>query len=46
MEDDYTFEQTLAAALIENEQPIPLHIIAALIEQGVIIDEFIDTHLN
>ncbi len=47
MEDDYyTFEQNIAATLIEMGEALPITLIAKLIEQGVIIDEFITSHLN
>jgi hypothetical protein len=41
---DYTAEQFFAAALIMADEPLPLTLIAKLLEQGVILNEFIDAH--
>lgn len=44
--EEYTTAQNLAAVLIQEGEPLPLTLLSQLIEEGVIIDEFIATHLN
>lgn len=46
MEQQQSIEQQFAAALIELGEPIPLDLAVSLMEQGVILDEFIKAHLN
>jgi len=41
-----TIEQAFAAALIQTGEPLPLDLAAKLMEQGVILDEFIAANLN
>lgn len=40
-----TVEQAFAAALISNGEPMPLDLAATLMEQGVIIEEFIALYI-
>ena len=41
-----TIEQVVAASLIQLGEPLPLDLAAKLMEQGVILDEFIAANLN
>lgn len=41
-----TTEQAFAAALIQTGEPLPLDLAAKLMEQGIILDEFIESHIN
>jgi hypothetical protein len=43
---DQTFEQSLASALIQAGEPLPVDLCAKLVEQGVILDEFIESNLK
>jgi len=44
--EDLTLEQAFAAALIQTGEPLPLDLAAKLMEQGIILDEFIESHIN
>jgi len=41
-----TLEQAFAAALIQTGEALPLDLVSKLMEQGVILDEFIAANLN
>ena len=41
---DMTIEQAFAAALIANGEPLPSDLIVKLVNQGVILNDFIALH--
>jgi len=41
-----TNEQVIAALILMSGMPLPVHLAFALTEQGIILDEFIESYIN
>jgi len=46
MNEQQTLEQTLADFMTELDVPLPLDLIMELMNQGILVDEFIASHIN